>query len=113
MATNGAALAHYRYTVTWSPEDQAFIATVAEFPSLSSVEDSRTEALQGLDSLVSSVIADMQESGEEVPLPLVDRKYSGRVNLRMSSEEHRRLVLQAAEQGRSLNSMAKDRLLNA
>jgi predicted HicB family RNase H-like nuclease len=110
---NTIAVAHYRYTVSWSPEDQAFVATAAEFPGLSCVEDSQVEALQGLEALLSDVIADMNESGEEVPLPLVDRSYSGSVRVRMSPEEHRRLVVEAAEEGKSLNSLAKDRLLNA
>lgn len=113
METTGAVLAHYRYTVTWSPEDDAFVATVAEFPGLSSVEDSQIEALQGLQALLSDVISDMQDSGEEVPLPLVDRSYSGRVNLRMTPAEHRRLTIEAKDSGKSLNSFARDRLLDA
>ena len=42
------AVSHYTYRVTWSPEDDEFVATVVEFPSLSWLAGTQAEALEGL-----------------------------------------------------------------
>ena len=89
----------YTYRVFWSGEDGAFVASVSEFPSLSNVADSQKEALNGLSELVADVLADMRESGEQPPVPLGCRTYSGKYALRMTPEQHRRVVTEAAEQG--------------
>ncbi|MFG1953152.1 type II toxin-antitoxin system HicB family antitoxin [Micromonospora sp. NPDC048830] len=96
-------ITHYTYRVTWSAEDQEFVATCAEFPSLSWLASSQIEALQGVQDLLRDVIADMEEQGEQVPQPFADRHYSGKFNLRVGESLHRELVIQAAEDGMSLN----------
>ncbi|GAA4180119.1 type II toxin-antitoxin system HicB family antitoxin [Gryllotalpicola koreensis] len=106
-------VAHYTYRVAWSPEDGEHVATVAELPSLSWLAGSPAEALSGLAVLVNEVIADMRTSGEPVPEPLGDRSYSGKFNVRIPPELHRRLAIEAAEQKVSLNRLVSDRLSRA
>jgi predicted RNase H-like HicB family nuclease len=60
---------HYRFSVEWSAEDDEFVATVAEFPSLSWLEPSQGKALEGLQGLLREVIDDMLTRGEDVPIP--------------------------------------------
>ncbi|MGC5333741.1 type II toxin-antitoxin system HicB family antitoxin [Micromonospora sp. DT62] len=96
-------ITHYTYRVTWSAEDREFVATCAEFPSLSWLAPSQIEALQGLQDLLREVIEDMQEQGEVVPQPFAERSYSGKFNLRVGGSLHRELAIQAAEDGMSLN----------
>jgi len=55
---------HYTYRVLWSAEDGEFVATVAEFPSLSWLDLDQGKALAGLVGLVGDVVADMESSGE-------------------------------------------------
>ena len=45
--TTVPSAAEYDYRVFWSSEDGAFVATCAEFPSLSWLADSQTAALTG------------------------------------------------------------------
>ena len=59
--------AQYTYEVMWSPEEQAFIARVREFPALESRAPSRGEALRALKSVVYAVAKDLADSGSEVP----------------------------------------------
>lgn len=101
---------HYTYRVTWSAEDREYVATCVEFPSLSWLESGPLDALAGLQKLVREVVADMQANGEAPPEPLADRAYSGRFVVRVPPEIHRELVLQAAEEGVSLNRLANARL---
>ncbi len=58
---------HYTYQIAWSVEDDEFIATVLEFPSLSWCEPVFRDALTGLLKLVSHTLIDMQTAGETPP----------------------------------------------
>jgi hypothetical protein len=59
----------YIYRVEWSPEDSSFVATCAEFPSLSFLDGIQTEAFVGIINLVRDVVADMQKREEFIPEP--------------------------------------------
>ena len=72
---------------------------MAEFPSLSCVEDGQIDALLGLVQLVGDVLEDMGKAGEDVPTPFGRRRFSGKYPLRMSEKQHRRVAMEAAEQG--------------
>ena len=76
-------VSHYSYRVTWSAEDGEFVASCLELPSLSWLAPTQIEALQGLEVVVSDVIADMVEQGEKVPVPFSERSYSGTFNVRI------------------------------
>lgn len=100
----------YTYQVSWSEEDQEYVATVAEFPSLSWLDADRRQAEEGLVGLVSEVIEDMEAAGEAIPEPLGMRTYSGKFNVRTSPSLHRRLVLVAKAEGISLNALVNQKL---
>lgn len=113
MTQQGPDVSHYTYRVTWSAEDDEFVATCAEFPSLSWLAGSQAEALQGLVALVADTVADLATEGEAVPEPLSQRAYSGKFNLRVGESLHRRLAIQAAEERLSLNQYVVRRLSEA
>ena len=113
MTTQAADVSRYAYRVTWSVEDDEFVATCAEFPSLSWLADSQAAALQGLVDLVADTVGDLADNGEPVPEPLSTRTYSGKFNLRVGESLHRRLALQAAEERLSLNQYVVRRLSEA
>ena len=104
---------HYAYRVVWSAEDGEYVATVAEFPSLSWLDGDQAGALRGLVKVVAGVVADMEKHGETVPVPLADRRFSGKFNVRVPESLHRELAIAAAEQGVSLNRLVSDRLAHA
>jgi predicted HicB family RNase H-like nuclease len=94
---------HYTYRAEWSPEDGEYVGLVAEFPSLSWLAASAADAIAGIAQLVDDTIADMAETGETPPVPYTERRYSGNISVRTSPEQHRKLTLEAAEQGVSVN----------
>lgn len=100
----------YTYQISWSEEDQEYVATVAEFPSLSWLDADRRQAERGLLDLVTEVVEDMEASGEAVPEPLGSRNYSGKFNVRTSPSLHRRLVIAAKTEGISLNALVNQKL---
>ena len=103
-------ITHYAYRVVWSAEDGEFVATVAELPSLSWQHPVQAEALGGLVELVAEVVSDLEASGEAVPEPIAERRFSGRFNVRVPESLHRELALSAAQEGVSLNRLISDRL---
>lgn len=70
----------------------------------------RREAESGRIELVSEVVEDMTESGEEIPAPLGTRNYSGKFNVRTSPSLHRSLAIQAKAEGISLSTLINQKL---
>ncbi|HKT95051.1 MAG TPA: toxin-antitoxin system HicB family antitoxin [Paraburkholderia sp.] len=101
---------HYTYRITWSPEDGEHVGLCAAFPSLSWLDKTPEGALKGIRRVVADVVRDMAANGEKVPEPIADRAYSGEFKVRIPPQAHRALVIQAAEQGVSLNRLASAKL---
>ncbi|CNG33516.1 type II toxin-antitoxin system HicB family antitoxin [Yersinia intermedia] len=97
------SIEHYTYRITWSAEDDEFVGLCAEFPSLSWLAKERVEALAGITALVADILRDIQANGETPPQPLAEKHYSGKLVLRLPPEQHRRLAINASEEGVSLN----------
>ena len=100
----------YTYRVTWSEEDNEHVGLCAEFPSLSWLAPTPEAALKGIRKIVAEVVADLQANGEPVPTSLTTKPYSGKFMVRVPPEIHRRLALEAAEAGVSLNRIASAKL---
>jgi predicted HicB family RNase H-like nuclease len=101
---------HYNYRVTWSVEDQEFLALCAEYPSLSYLDQDRDAAIKGITNLVKEVVADMEANGEKVPEPIAEKSYSGKFQVRIPPELHRKLAMEAAEENVSLNRYVSHKL---
>ena len=101
---------HYTYRVTWSAEDKEYVGLCAEFPSLSWLAPTPEKALAGIRRVVAEVVDEMTSSGESVPEPLAERKFSGRFMVRIPSLVHRTLATEAAEQGVSINRLVSAKL---
>lgn len=101
---------HYTYRVTWSAGDGEHLGLCAEFPSLSWLAPTPEAALAGVRKTVRQVVADMTSQGEQAPVPMAERSYSGEFRVRIPPEQHRRLALQATEQGVSLNRLVSSKL---
>lgn len=96
--------------MTWSEEDEEYAGLCAEFPSLSWLAASPEQALAGIRAVVAEAAANMQANHEPMSEPLAARRYSGRFMVRVPPELHRRLALEAAEAGVSLNRLASAEL---
>lgn len=103
---------HYTYRITWSDEDQEFVGLCVEFSGLSHLDKTEEQALAGIKSLVTSVVADMIADGETPPEALAMKKYSGEFIVRVPPDLHRDLAMQAKEQNVSLNRLVSSKLAN-
>lgn len=100
----------YTYRVTWSEEDREYVGLCAEFPSLSWLAETPETALKGIRKLVAEIVEDMSAAGETVPAPLAAKDYSGKFLVRVPPDVHRRLAIEAAEAGVSLNRLVSAKL---
>jgi len=100
----------FTYRVTWSEEDQEYVGLCAEFPSLSWLDSTQENALSGIRKLVRRCVADMKKNNEEIPAPFSMRTFSGKFMVRVPPDTHRRLAIQAAESGVSLNRLVSSKL---
>lgn len=100
----------YIYSVVWSEEDDAYIGRVLEFPSLAAHGSTQAKALSEIRTVVQHAFEDLLDSGEDVPEPLNNRRYSGKLNVRLPKYLHRQLVIEAADEGISLNQLISTRL---
>jgi predicted HicB family RNase H-like nuclease len=96
--------------VTWSEDDNEYVGLCAEFPSLSWLAGSPEAALKGIRKVLADVVKDMEESGETIPQPIACRSFSGKFMVRVPPDVHRKLAVQAAEFGVSLNRIASSKL---
>ena len=95
----------YSYSIAFSPQDGAFVGRVAEWPSLAAHGASGEAALREIRAVVEACLEDMQASGEAVPEPLSRRTFSGKLLLRLPTDLHRFLALEAEREGTSLNQL--------
>ena len=103
----------YTYRVIWSEEDCEHVGLCAEFVSLSWMARTPEAALRGIRRLVAGVVADLKASRQPVPQPVLSRRYSGKFMVRVPPEVHRKLALEAAEEGVSLNRVVSSKLASA
>jgi predicted HicB family RNase H-like nuclease len=96
---------HYTYRVTWSADDNEHVGLCAEFPSLSWLAETPEAALRGIRRVVAEAVKDMNKTGEPLPEPIANRRYSGKFVVRVTPETHRLLAIQSAEAGVSLNRL--------
>ncbi|MBC7794014.1 MAG: toxin-antitoxin system HicB family antitoxin [Clostridia bacterium] len=100
----------YTYRVMWSEEDGEYVGLCAEFPSLSHLDESSDGAWNGIHRLAADVFEEMVGAGQQPPEPIATKRYSGEFMARVSPDLHRRLALEAAEAGESMNKIVIEKL---
>jgi predicted HicB family RNase H-like nuclease len=100
----------YTYRVPWSEDDNEHVGLCVEFPSLSWLAKDPDAALKGIRELVQEVVRDMQKEHENIPDPIALKQYSGKFMVRVLPQVHKKLVIEAAESGVSLNRLASLKL---
>ena len=111
-------MANYSFNLSWSEDDNGYIATVPEFPNLSAFGETQEEALQEAQFALEGYIEEMQNNKDSLPVPICLSKFSGQLRLRMPKTLHAQLTQEAEKENHSLNShivylLTERRLLNA
>lgn len=106
MVTNSEGLKmidKYLYKVYWNQEDNIYVAKICEFPSLSAHGETHEKALLELKMLIAHIVEDLKKEKEEIPTPISCKEYSGKINLRMPKNLHKKLSEESKFENTSLN----------
>ena len=98
-------LAERQYTFTlfqYQPGD-VWTSAVLEVPGAINEGADPNEAVAGAREALEAIFALRLEEGREIPEPLETREFSGRLQLRLNPELHRRATMRAAQENVSLN----------
>jgi predicted HicB family RNase H-like nuclease len=101
---------YYDYRIQYSQEDEAYVGSVVEWPSLKAHGESQGEALNEIKKAVELSIEDCRETGDDYPEPFNLRKFSGRFSVRIQPSLHRELTKEAQDEGVSLNQLVTRKL---
>ena len=94
----------YSINLTWSDEDNCYVATVSEFPGLSAFGDTPEEAVEEAKIAVEGFLKVYEEDGCQIPEPEILKPFSGQTRLRLPKSLHSSLSQEALKEGVSLNS---------
>ena len=95
----------YDFSLRWSEEDAAFLATCSSFPDLSAFGSTPEEALAEARVVLEMLIEEYRDEGVPLPEPHSYTPHSGQVRLRMPKSLHRSLAERAEREGVSLNTL--------
>lgn len=99
----GILEAPYARVVIPDPATGTFTVRIAEFPGCIAQGDSLEEAFGNLHEAAKAWIQTALDLGQEVPAPLEEQTYSGRVLVRFPASIHRRASEMAGRENTSLN----------
>jgi len=95
----------YPINISWSEEDNCFVAIIPDFPNLSAFGETYEEAIADAKQILQMAIDSLERDGISLPQPHYWKThvYSGQVRLRMPKSLHHELSLVAEHEGVSLN----------
>ncbi len=101
---------HYTYRITWSDEDNEYVGLCSEFPSLGLLAPTQDEAFKRIRTMVAGVVEDMRGNGEKIPEPIATKNFGGKFEVRVPPDVHRRLAIEAVEEGVSIDRLVSSKL---
>jgi predicted RNase H-like HicB family nuclease len=105
-----------KYPVTIIPDvTGGFVAEIKDLPGCYSQGETLEETYQNIEEARRLWTESMYEDGNEIPLPEteIEKKYSGRFNVRIPRSLHRKLDEMAEKEGVSLNHLLVSTLSRA
>ena len=91
-------------------EDRDWLAHLVEMPAISAFADTPAAALEELAAAWEAAKESYRAHGEQVPVAPARKEYSGQFNVRIDKCLHRRLAMEAARAGISMNALVARKL---
>ncbi len=103
----------YQLEVTWSEEDKAYIINAPELPGCMTHGETVEKALQNAYEAIEGYLESLEARGLPIPTPLSEKKFSGKIPLRLEPSLHRDLMTKAKIAKMSLNKFIETKLKKA
>jgi predicted HicB family RNase H-like nuclease len=108
-----AQAARYTKFVEWSDEDHCFIGRCPELMLGGIHGNDEARVYAELCQAVEEMVEVTAKDGQSLPVPLANKKFSGKFMLRLEPGLHRRIAAKAVGAGESLNSFCVKALVKA
>ncbi len=103
----------YLINIFWSAEDHLYMVEVPELEGCITFGKTPEEAAKKSVDAIKSWILAAKKMKHPIPEPVVMKKVSGKFNVRLSKTLHKNLIIRAAREGVSLNSLISTTLAHA
>lgn len=100
----------YLKVVEWSQQDKCYVGTAPGLMIGGVHGKDEHKVFQELCQVVDEVIKTLQEEGKPLPKPIINKRFSGNIALRVPPDLHKRLAIKAAQKGESLNKLIHEQL---
>ena len=103
----------YLKIVEWSEEDQCYVGTVPGLIIGGAHGKNQKRVFDELCEAVEEAIQIFRKEGRTLPAATANKKYSGKIALRVSPQLHKTLVAKAFQSGESVNRLIQHELEEA
>ncbi|MBI4570266.1 MAG: toxin-antitoxin system HicB family antitoxin [Planctomycetes bacterium] len=100
----------YLKVVEWSPEDGCYVGTSPGLMFGGVHGHDEAVVYKDLCAVVEECLRLHAEDGDPLPPPTAGKHYSGKFVVRIGTDLHKRLAIEAAREGKSLNEYCVGRL---
>lgn len=100
----------YRIDINWSEEDKCYIANIPELPNCMTHGETIEEAVIMAKEAAQGYLETLKQEGLPIPPPLAERRFSGKIALRIDPNLHRDIAVKASMEGASLSKYIEERL---
>lgn len=100
----------YMKIVEWSEKDKCYVGTAPGFVIGGVHGKDPKKVFAELCQVVSESISLLEKEGRPLPEATVDKKFSGKILLRIAPELHRVLAIKALREGESVNKFIQQQL---
>ncbi len=113
MKKEPASKIKYRLEIVWSPDDESYVVNVPELPGCMTHGATVREAVDMAAEAIGVYIDSLKARKLPVPVPFSEKKFSGKIPLRIEPALHRNLMFKAELAGVSLNKFIETKLKKA
>ncbi len=101
---------NYLKIVEWSEEDQCYIGTAPGLFVGGVHGDDQEKVFRELCEVVEETVALFESEGRPLPASTANKRYSGKISLRIPPELHKRISIKATQTGESVNKFVQNKL---
>lgn len=101
---------HYLKVVEWSEEDQCYIGTSPGLIVGGVHGKNQLKVFEAICVAVDEAIATLKKEGKPLPPQTANKRYSGKIALRIPAELHKKIAIKAGQNGESINRFIQEQL---
>jgi len=103
----------YMKLVEWSDEDDCYVGTSPGLFDGGVHGQDETEVFKELCEVVEETISIIKDSGKPLPKETANKKFSGKIALRITPELHKAVAIKAMQEGESISKLIQRKLETA